>query len=74
MKKGVMKEMTAVLGAVLLFAGVSATEVRAEDDNSLKVNGFVDGIVTTSVCVHQPYLIYRSSSISMLWILAIVKR
>lgn len=42
MKKGVMKEMTAVLGAILLFTGVSASEVRAEDDNSLKVSGFVD--------------------------------
>ena len=42
MKKGVMKEMTAVLGAVLLFTGVSTSEVRAEEDNSLKVSGFVD--------------------------------
>lgn len=42
MKRGLMKEMTAILGAVLLLAGVSTTEVRAEEDSSLKISGFVD--------------------------------
>jgi len=45
MKRGVMRETTAILGAVLLFTGVSATDVRAEDDNGLKISGFVDASI-----------------------------